>query len=57
MILRREIYASACIAGGTLLVVLEHFGVARAVAALLAAGTVILIRLLAIYYDWSLPKS
>lgn len=57
LILRREIYASACIAGGTLLVVLEHFGAARAVAALLAAGTVILVRLLAIYYDWSLPKS
>jgi uncharacterized membrane protein YeiH len=57
LILRREIYASACIAGGTLLVVLEHFGAARGVAALLAAGTVILVRLLAIYYDWSLPKS
>ena len=57
LILRREIYASACIAGGTLLVVLEHLGAARAVAALLAAGTVILVRLLAIYYDWSLPKS
>ena len=57
LILRREIYASACIAGGTLLVILEHFGAARGVAALLAAGTVILVRLLAIYYDWSLPKS
>lgn len=57
LILRREIYASACIAGGTLLVVLEHFGSARPVAALLSAGTVILVRLLAIHYDWSLPKS
>jgi uncharacterized membrane protein YeiH len=57
LILRREIYASACIAGGTLLVVLEDFGTARPVAALLSAGTVILVRLLAIYYDWSLPKS
>jgi len=57
LILRREIYASACIAGGTLLVVLEHFGAARPVAVLLSAGTVILVRLLAIYYDWSLPKS
>ena len=57
LILRREIYASACIAGGTLLVVLEQFGAARPVAALLSAGTVILVRLLAIHYDWSLPKS
>jgi uncharacterized membrane protein YeiH len=57
LILRREIYASACIAGGALLVVLEHFGTARPAAALLAAGTVITVRLLAIHYDWALPKS
>jgi len=57
LILRREIYASACIAGGTLLVVLEHFGTTRPAAALLSAGTVISVRLLAIHYNWSLPKS
>lgn len=57
LILRREIYASACIAGGTLLVVLEQLGTYRPAAALLAAGTVIVVRLLAIHYDWSLPKS
>lgn len=57
LILRKEIYASACIAGGALLVTLEEFDTARPVAALLAAGTVILLRLLAIHYDWSLPKS
>ncbi len=57
LILRREIYASACIVGGTLLVVLEQSGITRPVAALLSAGTVILVRLMAIHYDWSLPKS
>lgn len=57
LILRREIYASACLAGGVLLVGLEHFDVARPIAALLAAATVIIIRLLAISYNWSLPKS
>jgi uncharacterized membrane protein YeiH len=57
MILRREIYASACVAGGALLVVLEVLGVGRSLAALLAAGTVIVVRLLAIHYDWSLPRS
>ena len=57
LILRREIYASACIAGGALLVILEKAGVALPAAALLAAGTVIVVRLLAIHYDWSLPKS
>jgi len=56
LILRREIYASACVAGGALLVILEGNGVAPAAATLLSAGTVILVRLLAIHYDWSLPK-
>jgi uncharacterized membrane protein YeiH len=57
LILRREIYASACLAGGVLLVLLEQAEVARPAAALLAALTVIIIRLLAIHYNWSLPKS
>jgi uncharacterized membrane protein YeiH len=56
LILRREIYASACVAGGVLLVALEHFGTIRSTAALLAAAAVIIIRLLAIHYDWTLPK-
>ena len=57
LILRREIYASACLAGGVLLVILEQVDVARPTAALLAAVTVIAVRLLAIYFNWSLPKS
>ena len=57
LILRREIYASACVAGGALLVILEQIGAWRPAAALLAAGTVIVIRLLAIRYDWGLPRS
>jgi uncharacterized membrane protein YeiH len=56
LILRREIYASACVAGGALLVILGENGVAPATAAMLSAATVILVRLLAIHYDWSLPK-
>jgi uncharacterized membrane protein YeiH len=57
LILRREIYASACIVGGILLVALEHYGATRPVAALLAAVTVIVVRLLAIHFEWALPKS
>lgn len=57
LILRREIYASACLAGGVLLVLLEQMGTGRPAAALCAAGTVIAVRLLAIHYDWALPKS
>jgi uncharacterized membrane protein YeiH len=57
LILRREIYASACIVGGVLLVGLENLGTGRSLAALIAALTVISVRLLAIRYDWGLPRS
>jgi len=57
LILRKEIYASACLAGGLLLVALEVAGVARPIAALIAAGTVVTVRLLAIYYNWALPRA
>ena len=57
LILRKEVYASACLAGSLLLVVLENFGTPRPTAALLAAVTVITLRLLAIHYNWSLPRS
>lgn len=57
LILRREIYASACIAGGILQVVLESSGATRPVAAMLSAVTVVAVRLLAIHYNWSLPRS
>lgn len=56
LILRREIYASACLVGGVLLVLLEQVDIARPLSASLAAVTVITVRLLAIHYNWSLPK-
>jgi uncharacterized membrane protein YeiH len=57
LIMRREIYASACILGGSLLVVLQAFDVAENISLLLAATSVILLRILAINYNWSLPKA
>lgn len=56
LILRKEVYASACFAGGVVLVALETAGVPRPAAALLGAATVIVLRLLAIQYKWSLPR-
>jgi uncharacterized membrane protein YeiH len=56
LILCREIYASPCIAGGALLVLLGHTALTPGLAALLAALVVIAIRLLAIRYNWSLPR-
>jgi uncharacterized membrane protein YeiH len=56
LILRKEVYASACLAGSLLLVALESFGTPRPTAAMLGAVTVVALRLLAIHYNWSLPR-
>jgi len=57
MILRREVYASACLVGGALLYLLQLTPLPPSVSALFAAGVVILLRLLAIRHNWSLPKA
>ncbi len=57
LILRKEVYASACLTGGVLLVALHHVAAPRPVALLSSAGLVILVRLLAIRFDWALPKA
>ncbi len=57
LILRKEIYASACLAGGILLVALHHVGIPHPLPALSAALLVITLRLLAIRFNWALPKA
>jgi len=57
LILQREIYASACLAGGILLVLLRQLPLPAWLPPLLAALTVIGIRLLAIKRHWNLPKA
>lgn len=56
LILQREIYASACIAGGVALYLLHRAGVATAVTLPVAALLVIAIRIAAILRGWQLPK-
>ncbi len=57
LILRREIYASACIAGGILLVVLDFLKVDGWISFPLSAALVIIVRIMAIYFKWSLPRA
>ena len=57
LILRKEIYASACAAGAILLVILHHLAIPHPLPALVAAATVITVRLLAIRHNWSLPRA
>jgi len=56
MVLQREVYASACLAGGALLYLLQQTVIPPYISALLSALTVIILRLLAIRYNWALPK-
>jgi uncharacterized membrane protein YeiH len=57
LILRKEVYASACLAGGALMFLLHHTPMPPALVATVAALTVILLRLLAIRHNWSLPRA
>lgn len=56
LILQREVYASACIVGGVLMVALHNSTLPPSVTAVLAALTTIVLRLLAIRHNWELPR-
>lgn len=56
LVLQREVYASAALAGGALYYLLHHGGVPHNWVLLVSAVTVIVLRLLAIHYNWSLPR-
>ena len=55
LVLKKEVYAFAAMAGGALFVVLEPF-TGSGVATLLSAGLVLTLRLLAMYKKLSLPR-
>lgn len=57
LIMRREIYASACASGGITLVILNRLNIFESLSLLLSAIVVICLRILAIHYNWSLPKA
>lgn len=55
IIFKKEIYATACIFGGSVYYVLYHFQVNKEVMYITTAGIIIVIRLFAVRYKWSLP--
>lgn len=57
MVLQREVYASACIAGGGLLYLLHLTACPANLALVVSALTVIIVRILAIKKGWSLPRA
>ncbi len=56
LILRKEIYATACLAGGGMFVLLGQVNVHQNLRISLSIGVVMGVRLLAIWKSWSLPK-
>ncbi|WP_066627671.1 trimeric intracellular cation channel family protein [Labilibacter marinus] len=56
LIFHKEIYATACIIGGSVYLVLQHFNVETHFSQIATISSIIIIRLLAIKYNLSLPK-
>ena len=55
LILQKEIYATACFAGGLLLALLSWLGTEPLISIPVTILTIILIRILAVRYSWALP--
>lgn len=56
LIFRKEIYATACLAGSLLFVILQNVGVSNAINAWVSAMLIVLIRLIAVRYQLTLPS-
>ena len=54
-VLKKEVYASASIAGGILFIVLHRANIGMNINILITSVFVTLIRIIAIYKDWNLP--
>lgn len=56
VIFRKEIYATACLAGAILFLILHSFDVNRTFNFVISGLIIIAIRQLAIHYEWKIPK-
>lgn len=56
ILFRKEVYASACLAGAILYLVLNYFGLHRDINLLVSISVIISIRLIAVKYKLSLPR-
>jgi uncharacterized membrane protein YeiH len=55
-IFRKEIYATACIAGALVYLVLKYSSIPNIWSAIISIMTIIVVRLAAVKFKWSLPK-
>lgn len=56
VIFLKEIYATACLAGAALYILLDHAGAGRNLNFFLSGGLILLIRIIAVRYKLSLPQ-
>jgi len=56
LIFKKEIYASACLAGGTVYLITNHFQISENIQYIATITTVIVIRILAVKFHLELPK-
>ena len=56
VIFRKEIYATACLTGAILFLILYQFEVHRTANFIISGLLIISIRILAVYFKWSIPK-
>lgn len=56
VIFRKEIYATACLAGAILFLILNRFDVDKTPNFIISGLMIIIIRVLAVHYRWSAPK-
>ncbi len=56
VIFHKEIYATVCILGGGIYLILAYFGASKPWAMLLAGSIIIIVRTLAVLKEWSLPS-
>lgn len=56
LIFRKEIYATACLSGAALFVLLRYLGVSDNINAFSSVMLIFLIRILSVKYRWTLPK-
>ncbi len=55
LILHKEIYATACFAGALLIMIASYLGIPVVISVPVSIITVILIRIFAVKYEWTLP--
>src|SRR5690606_3476377 len=56
VIFRKEIYATACLAGAALFLILNYLEIDRTFNFIISGALIIAIRLLAVFNRWSIPK-